>query len=340
MKKIEMIVPDHCYTMIDCWDAIMIMLLTFYNKETDVVFAGSDFYYDFPDECNNEMTLSDIFNRSIGLYNFEMLLEKIQFYEDHIGLKLKIMEINTINIFREEIESEILSNRPVVIFLDTYKCKFNKMYQMFEFFHGAIICGIEDNQLLIQDPTQHLNLIKVDIEDVYRCMVSLVKLDSKNLKDEIDTISIFEYSFFKVNFDCTYRKGTKLESIHRFVNDLINNKNEVFQSMERSEESLSIMISWLFKNMALRYKYLPVFLKSHYEPQKIESFLAILGELHDKWRSSGRLFMKMYFFPMQSREEAFNKLDKLMNEILIKENELFNEFCELLQIETRQLEGV
>ncbi|PEF55821.1 hypothetical protein CON32_23540 [Bacillus cereus] len=336
-KKIDLVVPDECLSMIDCWEAIVTILFVNFNKDRDSICVSSDFYYDNLEPINRELTLEEIFRKTMFLYNKEVIEESLWFYEYFYSIKLEIVNKESIVEMKTVIQEELHDNNPVIIFVDTYHCNFNKMYQKYHYFHAFIISGIDGNKLIVTDPTQHMENLEVDIDDVHLCTENLLKIRKLNDDKIWDPEYLIKYNFVKSNFRSTNTQTARIKNIEAFFKDIMKSKSEIFRSFERSEESLSILFTWLLKNIALNIKKSSIFIEKAYSQEALH-LLSMLKDSHNSWMLAGRIFMKMYYANERIRGELFDKFCDLANDIITLEKVIIKEFISLLNLGDIRLE--
>lgn len=331
-KKIDLVVPEESLSTIDCWESIITVVFDYLKKDRSIFHTSSDFYYDSTKVIEPELTLEEIFNKTLDLKNQELIEDYLRYYESFHSIKLEVIEKDSINEMQKLIQEELYSNNPIIAFVDAYDCKFNHMYSKYHIPHAFLINGIEGDKLTIIDPTQHAESLEVDINDIYLCTQSLVKFRNIGSDKKWDPSTMIKYNFMRTNFRSTDTQNSRLENIEAFFKDIINNKSQVFKSIENSEESVNILFTWRLKNVALNIKKLTETLEKTF-PQDVFNVVPLLKKCQSSWMLAGRIFIKMYYANTKQREELFNKLTELLIEIIELERTILKELASIFKLE-------
>ncbi|MED3798668.1 hypothetical protein P4604_14915 [Lysinibacillus capsici] len=331
-KKIDLVIPDESLSTIDCWESIATIVFDYLNKDLSTFYTAADFYYDNMASINQELTLDDIFQKTIVLNNKEFIEEYLWYYEHFHSLKLEVVDKKSIAEMKKVIEEELYNNNPIIVFVDSYYCKFNKMYLKYHIPHAFLTSGINKDKLIITDPTQHIEPLEVEIDDIYLCTEKLVKIRDLSNNKTWEPIPMIKYNFIRTNFRSTDSQNARLKNIESFFEDIMKSKSQIFRSFDNSEESLSILFTWRLKNMALHIKKFTVLIEKTYT-RDVLHLLPMLKDSYNSWLLAGRSFMKMYYANERQREEMFRKFCNILNNIITLERAILKEFESLLKLE-------
>lgn len=333
-KTVDLVVPEKCYSMVDCWEAIMTMILIHFDKEPSVIYSGLDFYYETSKEEQESKSLENIFYNTFSLTDLTIVKQTLQFYEMYFSLAIQVEKSETVDEMYNSIKQELQDNKPVVVFVDTILCKFNRMYQKFSYSHAIIISGVDDGECLVLDPTQNLEPLKIGIEEVFACSTALLTFNNKD-KYTVDGKELLKQTFERNNTRSATRKTTRIENIKNLFDAISNNVEIVSQSFDNKEESLNTMFAWLFKNTSINIKNYTLFVQKNYS-NAADIVSVLLKECQEKWMILGKIFMRMYYSSKKLRDEQFKKISLLFDDIYNLEQKIMKELIILFNLNSSE----
>lgn len=301
------------YNTLYCFDDCVATVAKKENIDYQMMYLNYiNFIYDYDKALENRKVITGIVrdnNEKSFLYE---LLEK------HHGLILKEHKIGMIEMAYKSITEEIRKGKMVFVRLDSFYCEWDVLYNKEHTKHMGLCIGYDDEKVFLCDPFYGIECIEMDISNFkvanqgifFTYEVVNKKADSAiiNNKSKILNSLVKDNAFEK-----------RLYYIKKFAEaygTFFSYKNE-YQDFNEAMLSFDVILDIIIKTS----KYFN-FLK--YLKSPTDEIRAIMTEIIGSWVVIKNTLFKGFF---KQNDDVGKKIEKRLNEIIIKEQEIVAYMC-------------
>lgn len=306
----------------ECYPAVLVNCASFLDCGYELMFI-CDWYFDYIPYMDSHKTFGErIITKS--KYSFLYILDY------YYGLTINQINMNDINRLIEFTKIESKKGMPLILFTDTYWCKWCNFYKKIHFQHVILIISINEKDQFFEcmDPYFSNKVEKVYFEEISEKFWACCIIDYKpKQKKEISLIEFMEVVTRLLHVD---ENNTSFNKMRMFACDFKN----YFNILEEIKDNQSLYKTELFEKIKKLKKGRLSFIKTliyvgeHFD----DRFLKFAEDMKDSinlWDKLSKVLIKMSLKNSTNLEAGY----KIILEIILIEENIYENMKNILKNE-------
>lgn len=249
----------------------------------------------------------------------------------YTGIKYNLVQFTSIETDLPLIEKELLQNRPIYIYVDSFWVPWSQSYQSNHVNHVCLVTGIDDNNLYLTDPYYLLTHQPLSIEECGKLIKSYATFDFQaNNTPNLHWKEIIKKTIVKLN-TCNYYPNSFCAM--RAFAEYINNITDINKEIPGLRDDIWHTEFW-YRLDAIRRgrrKYIKLLnsLSEKYNEANLMTASKLMEHIATSWSVIMSLFYKMSF--MEDPSIYLKRISSKINKVSVEEEELCNYLIKVIE---------
>lgn len=310
MQKILNFSSQRYDVIYDCYDEMVMVLCDYFGVNRDNSFCWR-WGFNYEHQQNDiSVTLYD------QLYVNQDQTTVCKLAERYLGIEIHGYHYQHVCNLDELVMNKINQNLPVGLVVDTSECPWNPLYHKQKIRHCSLIIGYEDQYYYVLEPFLNFEVFKIEKSQFSEPLIMSVMDISYSPTDEHKKSEMILDGFRYV-----HNNGKKIESIHRYANEMKQSIEADLVDELTNEDVRYIPSLRAFKNLGTERKGLLEFFTNNRQYMEDSTF-HLLEECVEKWELCLTRLIRVY---LTRKPGKIDSIVEMLHEIAELELNIFDQ---------------